>query len=58
VSYGVGSSQCDTDENTWLQNSLLGFSQVGNMLTIYSYSRNGSDYNTAQDEITYELMPQ
>ena len=36
VSYGEGSSQCDTDDYDWVQNTLLGFTQTGNTLTIYS----------------------
>jgi len=56
VSYGVGSSECNDDNLDWLQDSLLGFSQVGTTLTIYSYTHDGTDHNTAQDQITYTLQ--
>jgi hypothetical protein len=55
--YGVGGSNCETDEYTWLQNTLMGFSQIGDTLTIVSFTRNGSDYNTVQDTIIYTLKP-
>ena len=57
VSYGVGSSQCDTDDYDWVQNTLLGFSQVGNTLTISSYTYDGTeDFSTARDSIVYSLQ--
>jgi hypothetical protein len=53
-SYGTGGSQCNTDGNDWLQSSLLGFSQVGNTLTISSYTYEGIyDYGTPKDTIVY-----
>jgi hypothetical protein len=57
-SYGIGSSQCDTDGDFWRQNTLLGLSQVGNALTIYSYTYDGEqpDYSTPRDQITYCLV--
>lgn len=53
-SYGTGGSQCNTDGNDWAQNTLLGFSQTGNTLTISSYTYEGIyDYGTPKDTIVY-----
>jgi hypothetical protein len=57
VSYGTGGSQCDTDGDDWLKDSLLGFTQVGNMLTIYSYTFDTTgDSSKPLDQITYTLQ--
>jgi hypothetical protein len=55
-SYGTGGSEdCYTD---WETDALLGFSQVGNTITIYTFSADGTiDYNTPKDQITYTLIP-
>ena len=56
-SYGIGSSQCSTDGSDWLQSTLIGLSQVGDALTIYSYTYDGlDDYSTPRDQITYCLV--
>jgi hypothetical protein len=55
-SYGViGSAGCSAENNYWDPDTLIGLSQVGNTITISSYSFEGSgrDYNTPQDQITY-----
>ena len=36
--WGIGSSPFSTDGDSWLQNTLIALSQVGNSLTIYSFS--------------------
>jgi hypothetical protein len=54
-SYGTGGGGCD-DGLTWESNSLLGFSQVGTTITIYSYTYNGTDYSTPQAQITYTQL--
>jgi hypothetical protein len=51
-SYGVGDSGC-----SWSANSLLGFSQIGNQLTIVDFT-NGKDYPTPVDSIVYTLKQQ
>ncbi len=57
-SYGVSNSPCR--ENTFCTNSLIGVSQIGNTITIVSFSggSNGAlDYVTPTDQITYTLAP-
>jgi hypothetical protein len=57
MSYGVGSSQCSTDA-AWGANTLIGVSQVGNTITIASFTRvNQADSSTPVDQITYTLAP-
>jgi len=57
-SYGdEGTQTCTAPDNDWDSGSLLGFAQVGNTLTIVSYSWDGSDYSTATNQITYTLIP-
>ena len=51
-SYGVGNSAC-----IWGANDLLGFSQIGNTLTIARFSGSGSDHVAPVDQITYILVP-
>ncbi len=56
-SYGTGSSQC-TNAFDWNNTStLLGFSQVGNALTVYSYTYENSDSLTPVAQITYTRQP-
>ncbi len=53
-SYGVGNSPgC----NGWRNNDLLGFSQIGNTLSIANFTRSGTDQATPADQITYILVP-
>lgn len=54
-SYGVGSSQC-TNALHWGTNTLLGLSQVGDTLTIYSYTYNSADSSLPVDQITYTKL--
>ena len=51
-SYGVGEANCYLQ---WAYNPLIGVSQIGNSLTIVSFSNNGVDYKEPQATITYEL---
>jgi hypothetical protein len=54
-SYGIGSGPC---YGNWENDSLLGFSQVGNTITIYSFSYAGTDdSSTPLAQITYTLIP-
>jgi hypothetical protein len=62
-SFGVGGgSDCSVGTNpgsvplAWLADSLLGFSQIGNTITIASFSFNGTDKSTPQDQIVYTLQ--
>ena len=57
-SYGVGSAQFTINGGRWNTNTLLGVSQIGNTLTIVSFTDgNGKDYALPQDQITYTLVP-
>jgi hypothetical protein len=62
ISYGVGSSAgCVVSPGVgaaWISNSLLGFAQDGNTLTIYSYSYDGTDYSQSTDSIVYTFKTQ
>ena len=53
--YGVG-SYGNIHNFNWGTNSLLGFSQVGNALTIINFT-NGGDRNTPQDQVTFVYTP-
>lgn len=53
--YGVGTGVCYND---WYTNILIGISQVGNTLTIVSFTNNTGDHNEPVDQITYTLVPQ
>jgi hypothetical protein len=56
-SYGVGSaSQCSGANNYWINNALIGVSQVGNTITIISFSQQGVDSSTPLAQITYTLQ--
>jgi hypothetical protein len=52
-SYGTGSSSFG---NPWSPNSLIGVSQIGNTLTLASFTYN-ADSSTPQGQITYTLAP-
>jgi len=57
-SYGFnGTSTCSN--NNWLTGGLIGVSQIGNTITIASFTAAGyigsSDYNTPQDQVTFTL---
>jgi hypothetical protein len=52
-SYGVGDSG-----STWYPNALLGFSQIGDTLTIVNFTQGGKDYPMPVDQIVYTLKQQ
>jgi hypothetical protein len=41
--------------NNWQTNGLIGLSQVGNTVTVASFSVDGVDYSQPVDELTYTL---
>jgi hypothetical protein len=49
-SYGVGTGSCYND---WGTDTLIGVSQVGNSITIVSFTYAGTDKNEPVDQITY-----
>jgi len=52
-SYGVGSAY---NTNNWGTNTLIGVSQVGNSITIVSFTSSGpTDHNVPVDQITFTL---
>jgi hypothetical protein len=53
-SYGIGSSVYG---GVWSTGTLIGVSQVGNTITIVSFTRNGVDSNLPVDQVTYTLAP-
>ena len=55
-SYGVSTSPCNNN-GAWYTNSLIGISQVGNTITIVSFTRGGVDSNIPFDQVTYTLGP-
>ena len=57
-SYGVGNAtNCNATSFDWFNNVLVGVSQVGNTITISSFSNNNSsDFATPQAQITYTLQ--
>jgi hypothetical protein len=59
VSFGTGSTNNNVcnPANNWYTDSLLGFSQVGNTLTVSSYSNGNGDSSTPLDQRTYTLVP-
>ncbi|HLJ51197.1 MAG TPA: hypothetical protein VKU01_34550 [Bryobacteraceae bacterium] len=54
-SYGTASSRCNSDNGAWVQNTLIGVSQVGNTITFVSFTSFGTDSSTPQDQITFTL---
>ncbi|HEX4770810.1 MAG TPA: hypothetical protein VH351_08285 [Bryobacteraceae bacterium] len=53
-SYGIGGGAYGGEGSDWSTNSLLGFSQVGNTLTIQSFTDNsGVDHSQPVNQITY-----
>jgi hypothetical protein len=52
-SYGVGNGSYAY----WGNNDLLGFSQIGNTLTIARFTSSGTDQAAPVDQITYTLVP-
>lgn len=58
LSYGVsGGANCgSTGSNNFFNDALLGLSQAGGSLTIFSYSYAGSDFNTPTAQITYDFV--
>ncbi len=55
-SYGTGGSSSDPGFD-WGNNSLLGFVQTGNALSILSFTYDNTDSNTPFSEITYTCTP-
>lgn len=53
--YGVGGSSCGCPQ--WQKGTLMGFSQIGNTLTIVSFTSNDVDKSEPVDQITYTLAP-
>jgi len=53
-SYGNGFAAFQS--SNWADNTLLGFSQVGNTITIASFTQNGVDHNLPVDQVTYTLV--
>lgn len=57
-SYGVGGGANGRSPSAWGYGSILGFSQVGNTITIASFTKYGtSDQSEPVDQITYTLIP-
>jgi hypothetical protein len=62
-SYGIGAGNAcgsnitGVNSNAWYANTLIGVSQVGNTLTIASFTNAGTDKTVPLDQITYRLMP-
>ena len=62
-SYGVGGggggygAAYDHTYYSWRPGSLIGVSQSGNAVTIFSFTYNGTDHATPVDQITYTLRP-
>jgi hypothetical protein len=54
-SYGVASA-ASCAGNYWANDALIGVSQIGNTITISSFSFAGSDYGTPQAQITFTLQ--
>jgi hypothetical protein len=54
-SYGIGNA-CGNLPN-WANNVLIGVSQIGNSLTIVTFTSNGQDQSEPVDQITYTLQP-
>ena len=55
-SYGIG--YCTCGSNAWGNNSIIGVSQVGNTITIASFTWVGTDKNLPADQVTYTLVQQ
>ena len=59
LSYGIGGNEpCGNNTSgiiygRWQSGSLLGFSQIGDTLTISSFTSSATDYSTAQDQIVF-----
>ena len=58
-SYGTGGGfTCSGQYNVWEVNTLIGVSQIGNALTIVSFTSSGTDSAAPRDQVTYTLTPQ
>ena len=58
AAYSYGTVGGSTGYCTWSNNALIGASQIGNTLTLVSFSVGGcSDTNVPSDTITYTLVP-
>ncbi|MGI8744057.1 MAG: hypothetical protein ACR2NN_16075 [Bryobacteraceae bacterium] len=53
-SYGIGGSQWGLP---WAANTLIGVSQIGNTLTVVSFTNGNGDQSEPVDQITYTLAP-
>lgn len=56
-SYGIGGAECNIGGD-WYHNSLLGFSQIGNKLTIVSFTNASGDQPQPVDTIVYTVTTQ
>ena len=56
-SYGVANYPNCNGNSRWPTNALIGVSQIGNTLTIASFSINSYDYDSPTDSITFTLVP-
>lgn len=58
-SYGIAASERCTiagvNSDAWRTGTLIGVSQVGNAITIVSFSNGGGDHSTPVDQVTYTL---
>jgi hypothetical protein len=55
-SYGiVGSDVCTIDGNDWYTGALIGLSQIGNTITVVSFTSGVTDHSMPVDQITYTL---
>ena len=52
----VGRDVCSIDGGTFNTDALIGLSQIGSALTVYSFTRNSADSSTPVDQVTYELQ--
>ena len=56
-SYGVASQGSCLQSYNWYTDTLIGVSQVGNAITIVSFTYDNVDQNVPRDQITYTLAP-
>jgi hypothetical protein len=55
TAYSYGVTGGNVGNIYWEPNTLIGVSQIGNTITLVSFSYNGNDRNVPQDQITYTL---
>lgn len=57
-SYGIGSAVCYAElYYRWTNDTLIGVNQIGNTITIVSFTHDDSDLSYPIDQITYTLVP-